>query len=210
MRRETGKEQVVQVVRRHDRILWKIKLLGEDDDGKFIATELETTDDHPWRSSAGAWKKTMELTPGTFVLLARGPPAKVISVQSTGQIKPTFNLEVADFHTYFAGEIRAWVHNSCSLETHHIVPQGDMRAADARANMEKHGINPKSDKSNQVNISAERHNVTKRDSYLRSANSTVASKSGESSIKNATRKIGKELQSKSLTYLNKKYPPKPR
>src|SRR5262249_31395777 len=29
---------------------------------------------------------------------------------------PTFNLEVADFHSYFVGELGAWVHNACSID----------------------------------------------------------------------------------------------
>jgi hypothetical protein len=36
----------------------------------------------------------------------------------------TFNLEVADFHTYFVGEDRIWVHNACDpTELHHITPK---------------------------------------------------------------------------------------
>jgi hypothetical protein len=30
----------------------------------------------------------------------------------SGKTAPTFNLEVADFHTYFVGEDKIWVHNA--------------------------------------------------------------------------------------------------
>jgi hypothetical protein len=34
-------------------------------------------------------------------------------VFETGKKGVVYNLEVADFHTYFVGEERAWVHNTC-------------------------------------------------------------------------------------------------
>lgn len=30
---------------------------------------------------------------------------------------PVYNLEVEDFHTYYAGELGVWVHNACGLLT---------------------------------------------------------------------------------------------
>lgn len=97
--------------RRHDRNIWKLTLSTGSDDGKAIATVFETTDDHPWRTVAGAWVKTMGLKPGIQILRARGPPALVVSIKNTGKSQPTFNLEVADFHSYFAGEQQVWVLN---------------------------------------------------------------------------------------------------
>ena len=109
---ETALKPVTQLIRRHDRIIWKLTLASTGDDGKATTTTFETTDDHPWRSVVGTWLQTMELKPGMEIQRARGPPAKVVSVENTGKIKPTFNLEVADFHTYFVGEQLAWVHNN--------------------------------------------------------------------------------------------------
>ena len=65
---------------------------------------------------------------------------RVVSIHRTGRTAPMFNLEVADFHTYFVGEDRVWVHNACSEDVHHIVAQTDRRAAGTRAHMEEHGV----------------------------------------------------------------------
>ncbi len=112
---ESAYKPVMQLIRRHDRIIWKLTLASTGDDGKTITTVFETTDDHPWRSVVGTWLKTMELKPGMEILRARGPPAKVVSIENTGKSRPTFNLEVAEFHSYFVGEQQAWVHNACPI-----------------------------------------------------------------------------------------------
>ena len=76
-------------------------------------TTFETTDDHPWRTTSGLWLATLELKPGTLLQRAEGRPARVISVRATGRSATTYNLEVADFHTYFVGAELLWVHNAC-------------------------------------------------------------------------------------------------
>jgi hypothetical protein len=40
--------------------------------------------------------------------------ATVRTVSKTNRVENTFNLEVADFHTYFVGELAVWVHNACA------------------------------------------------------------------------------------------------
>ena len=96
---------------------------------------FETTDDHPWRSSDGRWLTTLELKAGVEIVEAYGAPARVVAVIKTGRTAPTFNLDVADFHTYFVGEDRIWVHNSCR--------SGEFTRAERRAmhreNAESHG-----------------------------------------------------------------------
>lgn len=109
---ETEFKPVTELIRRHNRIVWKLTLSVPNDDGKAKTIVFETTDDHPWRTAAGVWAKTMELRPGVEVLRARGPSANVVSVENTGKGQPTFNMEVDDYHTYFVGEDRVWVHNA--------------------------------------------------------------------------------------------------
>jgi hypothetical protein len=72
--------------------------------------------------------------------------------------------------------------------------------------MRSHGINPKTDKGNQVKISPAKHNVTKRDAYVRSVNARVAAKSGEKAIRREIGKVGNELKNNSVRDLEKKYP----
>jgi hypothetical protein len=66
-----------------------------------------------WRSVDGRWLTTLELRRGNGIVKADGPAARVMSVTKTGRTAPTFNLEVADFHTYFGGDDQIWVHNAC-------------------------------------------------------------------------------------------------
>jgi len=42
-----------------------------------------------------------------------GDRTVVISALKTDRIEPTYNFEVAEFHTYFVGEAGVWVHNAC-------------------------------------------------------------------------------------------------
>jgi hypothetical protein len=48
-----------------------------------------------------------------IIQTAYGKFARVVSIKDTHGTQPTYNLEVADFHTYFVGEDRLWVHNEC-------------------------------------------------------------------------------------------------
>jgi hypothetical protein len=110
---ETGLKPVTELVRRHDREIWKLSLsVDADGDGKATVETFETTDDHPWRTASGTWAQTMELKPGFRIQRARGPPVTVVSVVRTGVMQGTYNFEVADWHTYFVGDAGVWVHNS--------------------------------------------------------------------------------------------------
>jgi hypothetical protein len=73
---------------------------------------FETTDDHPWWVPGHGWKRTDELIAGMSVSTADGRGVRVVNVENTRDIQPTFNLTVADFHTYFVGEQQVWVHNA--------------------------------------------------------------------------------------------------
>ena len=109
----TALKTVTGLVHRHDREIYVVKLAVKSPSrGEHIAT-FKTTDDHPWRSASGEWLHTVELTPGALLLRAEGQPARVVSVVNSGKTAPTFNLEVADFHTYFVGKDKIWVHNAC-------------------------------------------------------------------------------------------------
>jgi RHS repeat-associated protein len=121
---ETGYKPVTELVRRHNREIWTLVMSAPASDGKAALSTYETTDDHPWRTAAGAWVQTIDLKPGMRVLRARGPPVTVVSVERTGVIEATFNLEVADWHTYFVGDAGVWVHNACLVDS-----VGALRAA---------------------------------------------------------------------------------
>lgn len=159
---ETGYKPVTQLIRRHDRTIWNLTLASTGDDGKTITTVFETTDDHPWRSVVGTWLKTMELKPGMEILRARGPPAKVVSIENTGKTRATFNLEVADYHSYFVGEPRAWVHNACPVGNDGIGPKhgaSDHNDAIDTKVKELEGTGAKDIRKNQQQVDAKGNKV---------------------------------------------------
>jgi RHS repeat-associated protein len=110
----TALKAVTDLVHRHDRQIYIVTLAVRSlSKGEHTAT-FKTTDDHPWRTVSGQWLHTIELKHGVLLQRADGEPARVISVVNSGTTAATFNLEVADFHTYFVGEDRIWVHNACT------------------------------------------------------------------------------------------------
>jgi hypothetical protein len=96
---ESAFKPVTGLIRRHDREIWELELIVEAESVSRVE-RFETTDDHPWRTSSGAWVPTAALSPGTAIERADGAPARVLRVLNTQRTAPTFNLEVAGFHTY--------------------------------------------------------------------------------------------------------------
>lgn len=61
-------------------------------------------------------------------MLAREDGTAIVTgVIDTKSTKLAYNLEVADFHTYFVGQAETWVHNACRLspnQMNKLVQQG--------------------------------------------------------------------------------------
>ncbi len=112
---QSAYKPVVELIHRHNREIYQVTLAVGLPGGETRDAVFKTTDDHPWRSADGKWLTTLELKVGVQILRANGPPARVTGVRQTGRTAPTFNLRVADFHTYFVGEDRIWVHNACKV-----------------------------------------------------------------------------------------------
>ena len=112
---ETAYKPVTALIPKHERIVWTVTLaIGGGKSGAKEVT-LRTTDDHPWRLATGVWVQTQQLGLGMRIVRADGAPADIVSVFNTGKNGAVYNLEVADFHTYFVGADRVWVHNSCAI-----------------------------------------------------------------------------------------------
>jgi hypothetical protein len=101
--------------------------------------ETETflaTDDHPWRVEGNGWVETADLNKGDRIDTASGEDMVVLSVSLTQRVEQTFNLTVADWHTFLVGEDRAVVHNvACQLHMHHLLPR-EFRRQFARAGLD--------------------------------------------------------------------------
>jgi len=57
------------------------------------------------------WVESAELVRGMKVLTSDGRKLVVQAVVEKNQYPDTYNLTVADFHTYFVGQSHVWVHN---------------------------------------------------------------------------------------------------
>jgi RHS repeat-associated protein len=78
--------------------------------------ELETfrvTADHRWKVDGEGWIATDELEIGDHIDTESKVDVTVTSVSLTDRIEATYNLEVADWHTFMVGKGHAVVHNGC-------------------------------------------------------------------------------------------------
>jgi hypothetical protein len=118
---------------------------------------LLTTDEHPFFVEGKGFISADTLVEGDVVQLAANATATVTSNRVVERGQLAHNLTVANDHTYFVGDSKVWVHNSCAdrlaralesaghirpLESaaHHIVAQGSARASQARAVLNRFGI----------------------------------------------------------------------
>ncbi|MFE3787085.1 polymorphic toxin-type HINT domain-containing protein [Streptomyces goshikiensis] len=76
---------------------------------------IHTTDHHAfWSESAGAWIDAADLKPGMTLRTDKGTSTPISSVRTFSAAKTTYNLTVADLHTYYvlAGQTSVLVHNA--------------------------------------------------------------------------------------------------
>jgi hypothetical protein len=59
------------------------------------------------------WVEARDLLPGHELFTSRGGWLRVSGATWRAHSATVYKLEVADHHTYFAGDAEAWVHNSC-------------------------------------------------------------------------------------------------
>jgi hypothetical protein len=96
------------------------------------AVELVCTPEHPFhveRAGYSGFLPLREVTSGDLLTLADGSFACVqdllVERAPVGSLFTTYNFEVAEHHTYFAGELPVWVHNTglspCDKLTKHVV-----------------------------------------------------------------------------------------
>lgn len=74
--------------------------------------------------------------------------------------------------------------------------------------MTSHGINPKTEPTNKVPLPGDKHDITKRDSYVRDTNQRVAAQPTADAVKAECCKIADNLQKSTVNELNKQYPAK--
>lgn len=76
-------------------------------------TDMEVTDNHPFWVEGQGWVESLKLVAGMRIGTFARIPVTVLEIASLDRTELTYNLSVADNHTYFAGDTFALVHNEC-------------------------------------------------------------------------------------------------
>ncbi|MDH0864173.1 polymorphic toxin-type HINT domain-containing protein [Mitsuaria sp. GD03876] len=108
----TALKPVVAVILNEGRPLYRLSLVEES--GRVTTTEV--TDNHPYWVEGAGWVESLHLKRGMKIATFENAAARVLGIEDLGRAELTYNLTVADFHTYFAGESRTLVHNTCKCE----------------------------------------------------------------------------------------------
>jgi RHS repeat-associated protein len=132
---KTTYKPITSLIHRHDREIYELTIAVRRSNGKIEREVFDTTDDHPWRSVDNRWIRTIQLKPRMRLVRAEGTAGTVLFVRDTGHTAPTYNIEVADFHTYFVGNDRVWVHNDCGPELRDAIEQAIQDELEAQGDL---------------------------------------------------------------------------
>ncbi|USX11873.1 polymorphic toxin-type HINT domain-containing protein [Oxalobacteraceae bacterium OTU3CAMAD1] len=104
---------------------------------------MEVTDNHPYWVKGMGWVDAEKLTTNSLLQSLDGQELKVVSLEKLGRSEVTYNFTVADFHTYFAGSQKAFVHNcsGCKLAEEAVTSLSKI-ALGAPAKMQDHHLLP--------------------------------------------------------------------
>ncbi|WZO97791.1 Hint domain-containing protein [Isosphaeraceae bacterium EP7] len=102
-----GYQPVLKVAHNPPTATLKVRLDG----GKAI---VSTPIHRFWKVGVG-WKMARELEPGDLLRVSNGT-ARVAAIDPD-KVQPVFNLEVADDHSFFAGDVAALVHDDSLVNT---------------------------------------------------------------------------------------------
>ena len=79
---------------------------------------IRTTESHPFFAESKGWVDAGALAPGNRIATMDGGWVTVQDISRTGEEEPTYNVRVAEHHTYFVGgddwDCSVWAHNACS------------------------------------------------------------------------------------------------
>jgi RHS repeat-associated protein len=100
---------------------------------RVLGRTIRVTAEHPFWVCGQGWQKAEFLAPGNELLGHDGRRTAVESVTETAEVMTVYNLQVAEYHTYFVGGedwgFSVWAHNADYGE-----------AADVRENGDRYGV----------------------------------------------------------------------
>ena len=104
---DSGYKPVVRTFVTQEQSIWRVSI----DHRQGESESLLVTPGHPfWVKDAG-WTPANRLQVGQTLQLRDRSEAVVAAIEDTGSVDTVYNLEVADFHTYYVGLHGVWVHN---------------------------------------------------------------------------------------------------
>lgn len=106
---EIAPKPVTDLIRPEPKPLYRLSLT----DAGGEAETFHATDDHPWKVEGTGWVETLQLKPGDRIDTGSGADMVVTLLTLTERTEQTYNLTVADWHTFMIGEDQAVVHNAC-------------------------------------------------------------------------------------------------
>jgi len=109
---ETGVTALKPIVRTFVNTKDSVWQLTIEKDGQRYLHEVTGT--HPYYvidGKTGRWVQVSELQPGMLVETEGGGSARILGLRDTGEVLTTYNLEVADIHTYYVSAAKVLVHN---------------------------------------------------------------------------------------------------
>lgn len=89
---------------------------------------IRTTDEHPFWIADHGWVRAADLREGDPLLAPSGDDRVVVSLVEEEVLETVYNIEVDEFHTYFVGVSRVFVHNADCGEVE-IVSSGPAKVA---------------------------------------------------------------------------------
>lgn len=110
----------------------------QDDDGAIDV--YRATPEHPFFVLGGGWVEAGHLAVGDVVSGATGD-LTITRLSHYDEDVTVFNLEVEGAHTYFVGELGAWVHNNpCTIST--VAPDWGQKGAHIKVNGVEIAVRP--------------------------------------------------------------------
>lgn len=98
---------ITQTIVTENKPLYHVTILTHDNNSEIF----KVTDNHPFWTQQYGWVDVAELKEGMMLTTYEEQTSVVQSIIQTSIIENTYNITVADYHTYFAGVNNTLVHN---------------------------------------------------------------------------------------------------
>ncbi len=115
---------------------WRaIELVRHNPPGRLLSVHLgsgviRATGNHPFWTVNRGWTRADKLAVDDLLLSHAGKPVPVTDLFDNDDVEPVFNLEVADYHTYFVatpdGKHSVLVHNECDATAANVAEEAPL------------------------------------------------------------------------------------